>query len=82
MSKTQTRKGQVRRYILDIALSVDQLERFYAGRVNQVSAIDIYGRRIQFPLNTLRPYVGHMGVKGRFQLEVTADARLLSVKRV
>lgn len=70
-----------RRYVVDILLTVAQLEAFYAGNVTQVSAIDRHGRRLQFPLSSLRPYVTHAGVRGAFELAVDRSNRLLALRR-
>lgn len=74
--------GIARSYLVDITLTADQLERFYAGHVNQVSARDTSGLRLQFPLQSLRPYVNHAGVQGRFRLEVGPDHRLSRIVKI
>lgn len=70
------------RYHVNLHLSTEQLESFYAGSVRDVSAVDIKGRRIQFPLSALRPFVSHVGVSGFFELQVTTDHRLRSIRRI
>ena len=71
-----------RRYIVDICLTPRQLEAFYAGNVDQVSALDRAGRRLQFPLASLRPHVSHHGVRGAFELGTDAGNRLLYLRRL
>ncbi len=70
-----------RRYVVDIFLTTAQLEDFYAGNVSQVSALDRHGRRLQFPLASLRPHVTHAGVRGTFELAVDRTNRLLTLTR-
>ncbi len=74
-------KTAARRYVLDIYLTPAQLESFYAGSVDQVSALDRSGRRLQFPLASLRPHVTHTGVRGTFELGADAQNRLLYLRR-
>ena len=69
-------------YVINLSLTRDQLESFYAGHVNQVWARDVRGVAIQFPLQALRPYVTHSGVRGRFRLRVTAEHRLKSLELI
>jgi hypothetical protein len=71
----------LREYVIDLYLTAEQMQSFYAGRVRQVSARDRYGRRIQFPVSVLRPYVDKNGVRGRFLLEVDANSKLKSIQR-
>lgn len=70
-----------REYIVDLYLTPEQMQAFYAGRVQQVSARDYYGRRIQFPVSVLRPYVDKNGVRGRFVLEVDPQSKLRTIRR-
>ncbi len=69
-----------RRYIVDLYLSAEKMQAFYAGHVSQVSARDRRGVRLQFPLQSLRPFVGHHGVRGTFVLTVDGANRLVSIK--
>ena len=71
-----------RQYVVDISLTAAQLNAYYAGSVQQVSARDRRGVRLQFPLNSLRPYVGHNGVRGTFCLRVDGQNRLLSLDKL
>jgi len=74
-------KRAPRKYIVDIHLSKAQLDAFYAGSVKQVSAIDIHGLRLQFPLSSLRPFVDYNGVRGRFVISVDGCNRLYDIRR-
>ncbi len=79
--RNSTATTAARRYILDIYLTPAQLEACYAGSVDQVSALDRTGRRLQFPLASLRPHVTHAGVRGTFELGADAQHRLLYLRR-
>ena len=70
-----------RRYIVDLFLSAEKMQSYYAGHVTQVSATDRRGVRLQFPLQSLRPFVGHSGVRGTFVLTVDRSNRLVSIKQ-
>lgn len=69
-------------YRVNLHLTAQQMESYYAGHVQNVSALDVHGRRVQFPLTALRPFVSHNGVQGHFEILVTADHRLLSIRRL
>jgi hypothetical protein len=63
-------------------LTADQVKSFYAGSVSQVSVRDRNGLRLVFPLQSLRGFVDHDGVRGSFALYVDADNRLQKLERL
>jgi hypothetical protein len=66
-------------YVLDIAITPDQMLEFYRGRVQSVISAARDGRRISLPLTALRPFVTHGGVCGTFAVTTDRAHRLLSV---
>ena len=76
------RRSPARSFLVDITLSIEQIQTFYAGQVSAVWARDVHGVRLQFPLTALRPFVGHHGVRGRFRVQIDADNRLLNIDKV
>lgn len=72
----------MRRYVVDLAISADELLRYYRGAASSVVASDRGGRRVQFPAAALRPFVSASGVRGTFVLTVTAENRLQSLERL
>lgn len=77
----QSESLKLSRYVVDILLSAEQIEQFYAGAVTSVWVRDVQGLSLQFPLRSLRPFIGHHGVSGRFVLCVNQDNRLVSILR-
>ena len=63
-------------------LSSGHYLRYYQGQASRVSVLAEDGRRIEFPANTLRPFVTRQGVKGYFQLVVDENNRLLRLERI
>jgi hypothetical protein len=72
----------VRQYILDLNIPSSELLRYYRGSASSVTALDRNGRRVQFPAQVLRPFVGRDGVQGTFTLWVGAGNRLQNIQRV
>ncbi|MBV1906302.1 MAG: DUF2835 domain-containing protein [Pseudomonadales bacterium] len=68
--------------IVDLSINADSIQKLYAGRINGVSALSRDGRRIRFPANILRPFVGFDGVQGVFQLTIDSESRLQEIKRL
>lgn len=64
-----------------LSISAQALQRYYAGSVNSVSVIADDGRRIQFPVSALRPFVAHDGVNGHFVLWADASNKLVEIRR-
>ena len=72
----------MRRFVVDVRLTREQIEAFYAGAVDEVQAVDRYGVRVRFPASCLRRFVTHLGVDGRFAFTVDGRNRLVAVERV
>jgi hypothetical protein len=68
--------------VLDISLTADEFLAVYQGRANRVLLRSRDGRKVSLPAHHLRPHLGHGGVQGTFQLEFSADGRLLSLHRL
>jgi len=69
-------------YVVSLSLSPRKMAHFYAGSANQVSARDINGLQVQFPLEVLRQYVTHDGVQGMFKLTVGVDNKLRRIEKL
>lgn len=71
------------RYIVELAISADELRRLYAGTANIVIARDrISGHTVRFPAGNLRPFVTAAGVFGQFELRVDGANRLQDIRSV
>lgn len=66
---------------VDIALSAHELELAYQG-VSQVSCIARDGRRIQFPVNILWPFITRDGVYGSFEIEFDQYRKFKEIRRL
>jgi hypothetical protein len=62
-------------------ITTQELQRYYRGSVASVSVVANDGRRIQFPVSALRPFVSHDGVKGWFVMLVNANNKLIEIRR-
>ncbi|MEE9422868.1 MAG: DUF2835 domain-containing protein [Gammaproteobacteria bacterium] len=63
----------------NLDISAQELQRYYLGSANVVNVIADDGRRIQFPVSALRPYVLHDGVKGHFVMRVDDCNKLIDI---
>jgi len=70
----------VRHYIIELAISREELLKYYRGNANQISVVSVDGQKILFPVTAIQPFVTHQGVFGRFQLKVNSGGRLLSIR--
>ncbi len=69
------------RYI-EVALSISRdeyLKLYQVGRA-VVSARSTDGRRVQFPAQALRPWVGHSGIQGKFRIYFDHQNRLSKIE--
>ncbi len=59
---------QIEEIHFQLTLSPEQLLEYYQGGVNQVQVQALDGRVIQFPVNNIRRYMTHAGIRGQFVL--------------
>ena len=72
----------VQRIIVDLAISAHKYEDFYSGRVSQVVAQSLDGRRVRFPANILQQVVTHDGIYGRYAIEFDSQGRFQHIQRL
>jgi hypothetical protein len=65
-----------------LELSAEACLAHYEGRVGQVLAHSLDGRRVAFPAEALRRVVERNGVHGIFRLSFTPEGRFQSIVRV
>ncbi|WP_445001198.1 DUF2835 domain-containing protein [Halomonas mongoliensis] len=63
-------------------LSAETCLAYYEGRIEQVVAVSLDGRRVAFPAVALRRIMTRDGVRGVFRLEVSEQGRLLNIRQV
>lgn len=65
-----------------LAISRAQLLQYYQGRTAALSVITEQGVRLQVALHHFRTFVGHDGLNGRFEIELTAEHKLARISRL
>ncbi len=68
-------------YILALDIDAESYLRLYTGQVRDVVARTSTGQNIRFPAAALRRFVVHDGIRGIFEIEVTAENRLIELRR-
>lgn len=71
----------MRRLEFNLSLPPDELERLYLG-VQACQAVTDEGLRVQFPAQALRPFVTHLGVRGRFELRFTDQGKFQGLSQI
>ena len=69
-------------YRFRLAISAEDYLAYYQGAVRQVVTTLANGQRLQFPADSLRPFVTREGVHGEFVLRVNAQNKLQGLERV
>jgi len=69
-------------YRFRLAISAQKYLAYYEGAVHAVVITLANGQRLQFPAESLRPFVTHDGVHGEFVLRVDANNKLQTIERV
>ncbi|HHO69847.1 MAG TPA: DUF2835 family protein [Gammaproteobacteria bacterium] len=68
-------------YEIRLNIPADRLQAYYRDGVQTVLAQASDGRRVQFPVASLRPFVSHGGVSGCFVLLTDDDNKLIEIRR-
>ena len=79
VNKLTETDGVAEQYIVELAISKQELLKYYRGVASQISAVATDGQTILFPVTAIQPFVTHEGVFGRFQLQVNSQGRLLKI---
>ncbi len=66
----------------DLDIDRDELLMYYAGDSVSIVAWTDDGVRVRFPASAVRPFVNHVGVRGRFRLYYSTDGRLERLVRM
>lgn len=68
--------------IVDLSISPEEYQKLYRFAIRDVNARSRDGRRVRFPVNALRPFVGHNGIQGSFRIGFDQNNRLSSFVRL
>ena len=68
-------------FTMKLAIDADEYRKLYAGQARDVVVRATNGQTIRFPASALRGFVGHDGVRGVFEIQVTSDNRLVTICR-
>ena len=79
VNKLTETDGVAEQYIVELAISKQELLKYYRGAASQISAVATDGQTILFPVTAIQPFVTHEGVFGRFKLQVNSQGRLLKI---
>lgn len=74
--------GGARRYRFRLNITREEYQSYYAGAANWVVARAFEGETVRFPASFLRRFVSRDGVHGIFEMEVDADDKLISMRRL
>ena len=69
-------------YRFHLAIPADDYLAYYEGAAQHVLVTLVNGQRLQFPAESLRPFVSHDGVHGEFVLRVDTNNKLQALERV
>lgn len=69
-------------YRFRLAIPAEKYLAYYEGAAQQVVVKLANGQTLQFPADSLRPFVSREGVHGEFVLRVDANNKLQALERV
>ncbi len=65
-----------------LQLSYDQYLQVYQGSAKNVSVLSDDGLRISFPAGNIQSFLTKEGVRGYFEMELTAENKFICVKKL
>lgn len=65
-----------------LQLSYDQYLHVYQGSAKNVSVLSEDGRRITFPARNIQSFLTQEGIAGYFEMELAADNKFVSIKKI
>ena len=72
---------RINTFIVPLKIEAAAYQKMYRGDAQNVVALDIEGRTIQFPAASLRPFVTREVIKGVFIIQVDETNRLIDIQR-
>ena len=72
---------RINKFIVPLKIEAAAYQKMYRGDAQNVVALDIEGRTIQFPAASLRPFVTREGIEGVFVIQVDEANRLIDIQR-
>lgn len=65
-----------------LQLSYDQFLKVYQGVAKNISVIADDGRRISFPARNIQSFLTKEGIKGYFEMELTAENKFVDITKL
>ena len=72
----------MQRIIVDLKISTDEYLKFYRGQASVVTCLSRDGRRIQFPVKIINPYLTREGVNGSFEIQFDSKGKFVAITRL
>ncbi len=68
--------------LFSLDLSYDQFLKVYQGTAKNISVMADDGRRIVFPARNIQSFLTKNGIKGYFEMTLTAENKFISLKKI
>ena len=65
--------------IVELNISAQGILQYYQGIATNVSATSIDGRKVQFPVNLLRPFMTYSGISGKFIIKYNKQGKFQEI---
>jgi hypothetical protein len=63
-------------------LSYDQYLMVYQGVAKNIFVVANDGRKVAFPAGKIQPFLTKQGINGNFEMELTAENKFVSIKKM
>ncbi|ODP97104.1 MULTISPECIES: DUF2835 domain-containing protein [Salinivibrio] len=69
-------------YYFNVYIAYSEYQHYYSGAAANVVVTSDQGLRLQIPASRFRPFLSHLGIRGRFKLVTDANHKFQSLMRV
>ena len=69
-------------FTFSLIISNQEYQRYYSGDAKSVQVRSEQGLLIQFPASSLKPFVTHNGISGKFLIKMTNENKIISLKKI
>lgn len=69
-------------WYVDLHVPIDEMVKNYAEEATRVFAWTHDGKKVAFPAQSLKPFMTHEGVHGRFKIQCNDQGKLHSIKKL
>ncbi len=74
--------SKLQRITVDLRISADEYLKYYRGHAHFITCLARDGRRIQFPVQIMQPFLTREGISGSFVIQFDSAGKFAEIERL